>query len=193
MTRAIMCDLETLGTDLSAVIVSIGAVTFDPYAEKFSISEHFHAVIQVEDQDGRVISQSTLWWWMQQAEEARKIFNPEGGIPLETAIELFNVFLGEKDDIDEIWGNGADFDIALLKTVYDNQGKEYPWSYKATRCFRTMKELWPKYEPEFKGIKHDALADAVHQATWLWEIMQDNGVAERVRKMQVAPPEALGL
>lgn len=188
-----MTDLETLGTDLSAIIVSIGAVVFDPYAEKFAIAEEFHSIIQVEDQENRVISQSTLWWWMQQSEETRKIFNPENGIPLDDAMAEFDTFLGNKDDIDEIWGNGADFDIALLKTIYDNQGKAYPWSYKSTRCFRTIKELWPKYEPEFKGIKHDALADAKHQATWLWEIMQDNGVAERVRRMQIAAPEALGL
>lgn len=166
-----MIDLETTGTTAKTGILSIGACVFDDELNTFSVQYRFYTTILLDGQVGREITHDTLWWWMQQSEEARSVFNPYGGLHLKEALLRLSDVFHPKYCIREVWSNGADFDVAILQHAYGEANIPVPWSYKMTRCFRTVKELFPNVaKPEFKGVQHNALSDAIHQAEWLHKI-----------------------
>jgi len=157
-----MLDLETLATDADAVIVSLGAVFFD----KENIGDKFYAILDLDDQiaKGRTKSEQTLDWWAKQSDAVRAVFDqPRTKTP--EVLENFTKWLGEEKVC--IWGNGSDFDNAVLGSCYENFGIKRPWSYSNNRCFRTLKNIcaFPKGGiPPRGGTYHNALDDAVHQA-----------------------------
>lgn len=175
MTRAIMLDMETLATGTDASIVSIGAVDFDPYSPEFAVRSSFYQVVAVGQ--GRDVSAETLWWWMQQSEEAQKIFDPSIGIQLDAALLAFDEWLAAWPmEINEVWSLGADFDIPIIVSVLESEGMEPRWKYKAHRCLRTVRALYPQVvRPVFESgvsVSHNALDDALNQARHLHLIMK---------------------
>ena len=72
-----------------------------------------------------------------------------------------------------MWGNGADFDNVALSELYRAFDMRVPWPGRANRCFRTMRFEWPASPQKKNGKKHNALADAVHQAEWLGAIYKE--------------------
>lgn len=174
----IMLDLETLDTASSAVVVSIGAVAFDPgtnvLGDKFYVEMTEDTAAQ--QARGRTISGDTVRWWMQQDTSAKRVFSEsiDGVDRLDTfeALSRFNLFVAANGDRDvELWGNGADFDNVILGSLYDAFGLRKPWSYSRNRCYRTMKSIGigPRRSARV-GTHHNALDDAVTQAIHLQEI-----------------------
>jgi hypothetical protein len=102
-------------------------------------------------------------FWMQQSDDAR--FALLKGDPINEVLDGFAEWLADWDVIDGVWGNGATFDNVLLTETYLRARRDRPWSYRADRCFRTAKAMSPHVEPpEFEGIEHHALHDAIWQA-----------------------------
>lgn len=169
----IMIDLETLGTAADAVILSIGAVRFDPFTS--AIGDTFYIPISIDSNlnAGRRIQEDTLKWWMAQSPEARAIFK-EKGVELAEALQQLNTFIRDND---QVWGNGAAFDITLLDTAYQGMQWFTPWKFWNVRCYRTLKALpgMPKLEDRV-GVHHNALDDAISQAKHLQQIMNTLGM-----------------
>lgn len=176
----IMLDLETLDTTSSAVVVSIGAVAFDPYSS--ALGDRFYVEMtndtRVQQARGRTISGETVKWWMQQNEHAKRLFEEQAEPGIERtdtfeALERFRLFVGAHGDRNvELWGNGADFDNIILGTLYEDFGMKKPWSYSRNRCYRTMRSvaLAGNRPRERHGVHHNALDDAVTQAIHLQQI-----------------------
>lgn len=172
----IMLDLETFGNGANAVVVSIGAVAFDPYTD--AIGEHsFHRFLDVDEQFklGRSADASTLMWWLEQEEAARLklIDGHEQRVSIDGALEAFGFWLSEVSEprTVQVWGNGAAFDNAILASLYKHIGRAQPWMFWNDRCFRTLKALnshVPK--PATGGVAHDALDDAIQQSKHLQAI-----------------------
>lgn len=154
----VMVDLETLGTDPGAVILSIGAVRFDTDGID---DETLHVSVDPEScQDyGLSIDADTLTWWLEQDDAVTDILR--GGIPLDDALHEFTAFI---DDADTIWANSPTFDCSILRAAYDAIGDDVPWSYRDERDFRTLSHLPVAPDIPFDGDKHNALDDATHQA-----------------------------
>jgi len=169
--RDCMVDLETTDNKVTSTIASIGACMFN----KSGIGEKFYVVVDVQSckDVGMTESQSTLDWWAKQGEEARKIFAPETPkLSIHEALESYSAwFLRVKAK--EMWGNGADFDNAILSHAYHRCGMKQPWGYGDSRCFRTIKN--GEYMQVRKGVYHNALDDAITQAQW----MIDKGLCPR--------------
>lgn len=178
--KHIMLDLETLDTTSSAVVISIGAVAFDP--ETNALGDRFY-VETTEDTAaqqarGRTISGDTVRWWMQQDVLAKRVFSmspPDGVERVNTfeALSRFGLFVAANGDRDvEMWGNGADFDNVILGNLYGAFGLRKPWSYGRNRCYRTMKNIGiGTRKPQVReGVHHNALDDAITQARHLQEI-----------------------
>jgi hypothetical protein len=72
-----------------------------------------------------------------------------------------------------LWGNGADFDNALLACAYKAAALIPPWAYVNNRCFRTMRKEHAVVEPLKLGVHHNALDDALHQTRWLQKIWRE--------------------
>ena len=178
--KHIMLDLETLDTTSSAVVISIGAVAFDPYTT--ALGDKFYVEltddIAAQHARGRTISGDTVRWWMQQDVLAKRVFSvsPPDGIKRVTtfeALSLFCLFVAVNGARDvELWGNGADFDNIILGSLYDTFGLRKPWSYSRNRCYRTMKNIGigPRKPRVREGVHHNALDDAIAQAVHLQEI-----------------------
>lgn len=192
----IMLDLETLDVKPSAVVVSIGAVAFDPASP--AIGEQFYAELTIPSNPsagytggltsqmklGRTIGGDTAQWWLQQSSEAQAAFvaspaHADRFAP-EHALMLFAQFIARNGGKDaQIWGNGSDFDNVILGSMYETYGIQRPWSYSKNRCFRTINAL-PKdknfVKPEREGVHHHALDDALYQARVLQEIVKCLGL-----------------
>ena len=178
----VMVDLETMGKKNNAPIVAIGAVVFDPATG--SIGESFYKVVCLESSVnwGAVIDPSTVIWWLRQSSEARSAIVNDDAIPLQDALLQFREFVSDNvaggSKKAQVWGNGASFDNSILRSSYDCIAEDYPWEYWNDRDVRTMVELGqaisfdPKTTIPFEGSRHNALADAIHQARYVSAIWQ---------------------
>ena len=168
----VQIDLETLDTQPGGVILSIGAVLFDPKSPVEScLGPEFYCVIKKQSclDFGLTVSEDTLGWWEKQSAEAQTVLGQatigENAFYLPESLKALAKFLpvGVK-----VWSNGANFDQPLLDVAYFRAGIPLPWKYYNSRCYRTIKGLCSKedikaLEPEVV-CAHNALEDAKWQA-----------------------------
>jgi len=158
----LMIDLETVGLSSNAGIIQIGAVSFD----QNEITGIYHSLVSAEscERRGLTVDKDTLSWWNRQDPELRKyVFSGTKDIA-----EVLEEFLSGFPDARQyqVWSNGADFDLPIIKNALEVCGFRYPFDFRKHRCFRTLKALVPpvvylEVPPNTKP--HDALQDAMHQ------------------------------
>ena len=169
--KHIMIDLETMGLDPNAAIISIGAVHFD----KTSIHSEFYSPVSLKScmDLGLTTTQSTVDWWQKQSVEARMAWQTEDAPDLLTALGGFAGWLRTTGSIKEIcpWGNGADFDLTILGSAHRALNVDTPWMYYNHHCFRTMKNMFRVADSPRVGTHHNALDDAKHQTAHLQRIL----------------------
>ncbi len=175
----LMIDLETMGTNTNAPIVVIGAVFFDPQTGE--IGPVFYIVISLTDamNTGAVPDGGTIKWWLKQSSEARAAILT-GQVKLKDSLSRFREFINEYSDekFVQVWGNGATFDNAILRTSYERLDIPCPWRYHNDRDVRTIVELGKtigfdaRTTIPFEGVPHNALDDARHQAKYVSAIWQ---------------------
>ncbi|HFU9110623.1 TPA: 3'-5' exoribonuclease [Escherichia coli] len=175
----LMIDLETMGTNTNAPIVVIGAVFFDPQTGE--IGPVFYIVISLTDamNTGAVPDGGTIEWWLKQSSEARAAILTDQ-VKLKDALSRFREFINEYSDekLVQVWGNGATFDNAILRTSYEHLDIPCPWRYHNDRDVRTIVELGKTIDFDartaipFEGVRHNALDDARHQAKYVSAIWQ---------------------
>lgn len=156
MTDRVMVDIETLGTDPGAVIVSIAAVKFGNGRKH----ETFYRSVspQSATNAGLHVEGGTLEWWLEQDADPRKQLT--GGDALGRALADFNDFVSNAE---ELWANSPSFDLAILAAAMDAVEIEPTWEFYQERDYRTLKNLPGK--PDLENTdEHHALSDAVHQA-----------------------------
>lgn len=164
----VMLDLETMSTSANAAIVAIGAVKFDL---DFGITDKFYTVVDLGSsiKKGFDIDGSTVKWWMQQSDAARKeVFGK--GLPIKKALMDFQDWLG-KGNV-QVWGNGSDFDNTIMMNAYRKFGVDKPWGYHMNRCYRTMIASFPHVEVPKVGVAHKAVDDAEYQANRLMALVE---------------------
>lgn len=169
-----MVDLETLGTHSSSPIVSIGMVKF---TQQRGIIDQLYIEIDLNSaiEHSTGIRTDTLQWWMQQSDEARKLFFPQrGGQQMAWALQEVTKFM---DPNGTLWGNGSDFDNPMLSDKFDRLGMKQPWKFWNNRCYRTLKSQHLDIPLERKGTHHNALDDAITQTEHLLKIREMKGVA----------------
>ncbi len=161
-TQHIMLDLETLGTQPGSIVLTIGAVKFS----KLGVTEKFYRAISEENSAalGLTSDVSTRSWWATQSLEAQKAAFA-GTESLGESLLAFTEFCGT--EVIRMWGNGSDFDNVLLEEAYRAAGLEVPWKFTGNRCYRTIKNLFPKVQVPSVGTAHNALDDAIYQANHL--------------------------
>jgi exodeoxyribonuclease VIII len=166
----VMIDMETKGTRVGCVVLSLGAVFWDPITGR--LGEQFEAVINIGSCRALGLHEDpeTAAWWDKQSPEARQILADVETAPmgLGEVLDTFTDWLRDHGNLHsvKVWGNGADFDPAILIHLYAITRKMQPWSYNNSRCFRTLKNIAQAEEPLRIGTHHNALDDARHQAVW---------------------------
>lgn len=173
--KDVMVDLETLGTVPGCVVLSIGAVAFDTSTGQ--LGEEFYCVVNTESckAAGLHVDQDTVAWWSKQAEQAREVIShaDEGGLMLGDAMTKFTEYL-EGFGIKQVrvWGNGSDFDNAILSCCYKSVGQVSPWLPWNNRCYRTLKNLIKGPGLKREGTYHNALDDATTQANHAIQLLR---------------------
>lgn len=164
---SVMIDLETLGTQADAAILSIGAVKFVRNGDYIDDAA-FYASIAFGSQPQRFISGDTLAWWMKQSDEARAAWSEPGKISLGSALGQMKEWLGKSDET-LFYSNGADFDIPMIEHALRTYGYSPLGNFWNHRCYRTMKSEYPSVQVPREGA-HNALMDAIYQAKHLQAI-----------------------
>lgn len=165
----VMLDLETMGNKPGAAIVAIGAVKFN----QDGILDRFYCTVDLQSclHAGLVIDASTVMWWMRQNDEARNALQYPGYM-LPDALTALKRWLHGIDNRNDycVWGNGADFDNAIIACAYAAVGAPLPWDFWRNRCYRTMKSM-SSMQIERRGTHYNALDDAESQALHLLRIL----------------------
>ena len=156
-----MVDLETLATSPDAVILTIGAVTFDPASNKIFDKLYYRVDVESCDRLGMTVNDDTVEWWSKQAANVQtEAFAEDNRVPIEEVIEKFHKFAW---NCDAFWSHGATFDLVILDCYYRKLNKVPPWNFWQIRDTRTLFDLG--YDPEMpKEGLHNALEDASRQA-----------------------------
>lgn len=175
-----MIDLETLDTTPSSVILSIGAVVFDPDLTFAPLDgERFYRSLHFQDQlaAGRTVSESTIFWWLDQSAGARSaIIDRDGAGYLSFMLDAFHTFYTE-NKCERVWANGLAFDVAIMDDAYRAYGRPAPWKYNHPREMRNLRDLYPDL---ITGeVAHHALDDALQQAIFVHKALRQQHDARR--------------
>jgi hypothetical protein len=177
----LMLDLETMGNKPDSPIVVLGAVFFEPGTGKIGPQYYTAVDLASELAAGAVPNADTINWWLKQSDEARAAITSDQAIPIgEALFELSDFALrncAQPRNL-KVWGNGASFDNVILRGAYERCGVPPCWSWYNDLDVRTIVYLGrqvgfdPKRDLPFDGERHNALADAVHQAQYVSAIHQ---------------------
>ena len=158
-----MIDLETLGRKAGCVVLSIGAVLFDPrgngYGEKF-----YYNIDRLSCQKyGLIEEPGTVSWWSKQSLQAKHALtvNPA---PLENVVYNLNEFF-HRNNVVKIWCQGAAFDVPIISALYDKLQIQTPWEFWNVRDTRTLYDAcnFDPYTVKRQGTYHNAVDDCIHQ------------------------------
>jgi hypothetical protein len=177
MTKHLMIDLETLATCKRAVILTLGAVEFDPYSDQEPWDPVYIKLdVTQQTEQGRVITDDTLDWWSKQSEEIQAdAFSEDGRTTIREALDQLRRAVAHCTDI---WAQGPQFDISILEDLYVSNEEPVPWRYGVIRDSRTLLSIAP--DCRINELAHNSLADAYCQAL---------GVRNFYKKYQIQPCE----
>jgi len=175
-----MLDLETLSLGDRATVTAIGAVFFD--LEQVHYGELLLPEVQPQIRLGRTVRWDTIVWWLEQDEEARRevATKDQYRVPVERALDQLSRLYRDHETI-EVWGNGSNFDVSIMDTLYADFHQSPPWTYKQVRDLRTLVSMVPdadtlmpvKDDGASIGVKHSAIDDAYRQAVWAQRLMKE--------------------
>lgn len=173
----IMVDLETLGTDLDALVFQIASAAFD--INTGEISQEFNECADVGkavEVDGRIDGGTLKWWLDTNSELFHELLNKDAQTPSELIVSYFAWLfeLTQEYDVVYLWGNGILFDNAILRHKFTQQELHYPIFFRNDRDVRTILELASiKEGVDSKALygrfyddsltAHDAYNDVVNQ------------------------------
>lgn len=177
--KDIMLDLETLGTKPDAVIITAGAIKFDPYSDNIqSESDGLYMRLEVDPQLelGRTIDEDTIAWWGKQAEDVRnEALGDENRRSLEEFTTQLNRFLV---GCENIWAQGPVFDIVMLENLYRQLGLPVPWNFWQIRDSRTLFGVHGDPRKKGRSGHHNALQDCIHQAQAVQTVYRTNSIVK---------------
>lgn len=178
MSLEIMLDLEWMGKPPNAAIIAIGAVAI--CRESLSVLGSISLQVSLESsmKAGCKVDADTILWWMQQSDEARRVFmDNDSALKLSTALIHLNDFIKLHEygsakvyrPLTKVWGYGANADNAVIDFAYKASSINKPWGFRADKCFRTRmddfsQDIWVDF-----GTAHNAHDDAMAQALTLIE------------------------
>lgn len=164
----VMIDLETMSTEKTAAILSIGAVEFDVETQKLGAEFYQNITIASCMFMGMHRSAETLNWWARDENKAAREQLQEGAVTVELAVARFIQWCNG-----EIipWSNPSTFDIVILQSAIRICNRKEPWNFWNEMCYRTVRNLHPDVYTARQGTKHNALDDAKHQARHLMAML----------------------
>ena len=195
-----MVDLETLGTNDAAPIISIGAVLFDPQGDDTFTKLHAQSFLRTVDIEDAIkvcgpASGSTIKWWFGKSDAAIKRLLGDVVYLSDALKDLWEythartsrqpAWLTSMPLPTRIWAKDPDFDCKILQHACAQLKIKYPFEYHIQRSVRTAQDLaFPNGElPTFTAdggeaaVHHDARDDAIMQALMIQACYKSLGLA----------------
>lgn len=169
-------DMETLSTEHNAALLSIGAVIHN-----FSTGQQvdtFYANITPESSiaAGLDVSESTKAWWAKQGQAAQDVLSVDQR-PLRDVLVDFAKWLAGHG-VQYAIGNGPRADNQWLESACKAVGMQSPIKYWGDLDMRTLTFIGTHilgldhWHNTFKGVKHNALHDAINEAEFCNAVFQ---------------------
>jgi hypothetical protein len=172
----LMVDIESLDLGPRCVITQIAMLGYDLEQDKhlsIRYAESLPVQPQIDMASPRTVSMSTLWFWMQQPDEARRRFEDSlGDDPFDlqylgkSFIDTFRRMVAGYESY-VICAKGPQFDLVAIESLLTDLDLSAPWDYDAVDDLRTMlrhSKIDPYEVPKPEGfIKHVAYWDARFQ------------------------------
>lgn len=169
-------DMETLSTEHNAALLSIGAVIHD-----FGTGQQvdtFYANITPESSiaAGLDVSESTKAWWAKQGQAAQDVLSVDQR-PLRDVLVDFTKWLAGHG-VQYAIGNGPRADNQWLESACKAVGMQSPIKYWGDLDMRTLTFIGTHilgldhWHNTFKGVKHNALHDAINEAEFCNAVFQ---------------------
>jgi len=161
----LMLDIETLATSNNAVVTQIGVCAFDIETGDWQESRCFNIQIQDQLDRGRVITQRTLDWWINQILADGKCTwttNRYDPVAVLQEIKLYTTDSCAKNY--NVWSHT--FDTNIMSDLSSTYNHKLPWTYRQQRDIRTLTCLAGyKKKPKVDGFDktHNALDDCLYQ------------------------------
>lgn len=160
----VMIDIETWGTLPGSAIRSIGAVAFDLHSG-ISLDDTFYCNIDEDSCVDAGLTQDlkTITWWEAQSPAAQTLLQQNPLPVAEGLSELYSWF--NRVDGQEVWCQGAAFDVVLLEHAMRKLGIPVPWKFWNVRDTRTLYQVadLAYHNEKREGVEHHALHDCQHQ------------------------------
>ena len=161
-------DIETLGTKVTSQVLSIGVVVGD--LSTGEVLDRIQINLSVAEQSNRTVDAATVHFWHEVRFANQKVWylNTKNSITdLVSGLNQLDDFM-LKWSGSSVWGNGPEFDQAIVKHLYEQYGKTIPWEFRDNQSVRTMVLLGrligidPKYDTALSRnlLKHVAVDDA---------------------------------
>jgi hypothetical protein len=197
----LMVDIETLGTESNAPIISVGAVLFDPQGNDTFAGLHSRSFLRLIDVEDAVrtcgpASGGTIAWWFTQSDAAIKRLVGGGQVSVQDAFRDLWAYSHSRHARQpewhrnlpvptRIWAKDPDFDCSIIRSACGQVRQVYPFHFAYQRSVRTALDLgfpdgeFPTFaddRQEAEGVvAHDARDDAIMQALSIQAVMQALG------------------
>lgn len=169
-------DMETLSTEHNAALLSIGAVIHD-----FGTGQQvdtFYANITPESSiaAGLDVSESTKAWWAKQGQAAQDVLSVDQRQLREVLVDFAKWLAGH--GVQYAIGNGPRADNQWLESACKAVGMQSPIKYWGDLDMRTLTFIGTHilgldhWHNTFKGVKHNALHDAINEAEFCNAVFQ---------------------
>lgn len=186
----LLLDIETLGTDPNAVVLSIACVPFVLEVHTYFgelVPAGFYVKLDVQEQiktHHRSIEDGVMKWWKKQPKDVfDAMVRPSSeDMSMKEGLTLLNKFVsGIKSyhfNKSYVWSRGNNFDFPILKSLYQAAGIGLPYNDWRVRDVRTAIDIMAgtdngQYNLRFGGdgfIAHNPLHDAAMDAARLNEL-----------------------
>ncbi len=173
--RELMVDIETMGTNINAPIVQIGACYFS--MKTGEIGDEYIINIDLDDsiKHGATPDGRTIYWWLSQTEEARGSILTEYDpvcMKEDQGLADFNQFWSRAK---RVWSH-ATFDFVMLMHAMRRRDIQPTVHYRKARDIRTLtglagmtKEQIDTFQVDRVGVHHNGLDDAIYQVAYCHE------------------------
>ena len=181
-------DVETLGKESTAVILSMSLIYFDPdkrESHKDLFNKAFFVKLNAEDQMrrlNRTVTRSSLDWWSKQCLNVKiASFKPsESDITIEDGYERMREYAKQFPDHKTctVWARG-NLDQLVLDSIEEKLGLEPIFHYSKWRDVRTAVDFltgsnngycdvdYEGFNPAIDITKHNPIDDCVYDAMML--------------------------
>lgn len=181
----LMLDIETLDTQNSSIVLSVGGCVFNPTAmdkttkdNLLFFGESIYLELNTYQQGavGRTISLDTLFFWSRQEPGLEQFTCPHNDI--KDDLQALSSFISH-NSITYAWSKSPSFDLCILQSLFSDFDLSFPIDFRKWCDVRTIELVRGMIQlPNigFEGIKHNAMADARHQARVVTDTLCQIGV-----------------